>query len=144
MVLDIMEIVVVALAGAIVMGILIYLFKPKRFGDRYVDIKEAPLEINNALKDRTKRRIVRSLKNEKKYLTLIANEIGESVAKTKYHLKEMERLGIITSMKLTRENFFLLTDRGVMCLKALQVYYPKSNFERIVSAAKYGKLRWKK
>ena len=73
------------------------------------------------------------MKSEKKYLTLIAKEINESVAKTKYHLQEMEKLGIIASMKLTREKFFLLTDRGLMCLKALYVYYPKNNLEKIMN-----------
>ena len=140
----ILEIVEAASVGVVALGIVSYMFRPKRYESKYVDIKEAPLEINNALKDKTKRDIIRSLRSEKKYLTLIAKEIGESVAKTKYHLKEMEKLGIITSMKLTRENFFLLTDTGAMCLKALRVYYPKNRFERLINSAKYRKTRWKK
>jgi len=130
-------------ASVTVMSILSYLFKPKHFSEKYVDVKEAPLHINNALKDKTKRDIIRSLRKEKKYLTLIAKEINNSVAKTMYHLQELEKLDIIASMKLTREKFFLLTDRGMMCLKALYIYYPKNNFEKIFNRLKYGQLNWK-
>jgi DNA-binding MarR family transcriptional regulator len=133
----------IAAAAVIIMAFVSYMFRTKRFTEKYVDIKEAPLEINNALKDKTKRNIIRSLQKEKKYLTLIAKEIGESVAKAKYHLKEMEKLGIITSMKLTRENFFLLTDKGIMCLNAIKVYYPKNNFERLINSAKYRRIKWR-
>lgn len=129
--------------GVAFMSVMSYLFRRKHFSEKYVDVKEAPLDINNALKDKTKRDIIRSLRKEKKYLTLIANEINSSVAKTMYHLKELEKLGIIASMKLTREKFFLLTDRGMMCLKALYIYYPKNNFEKIFNRLKYGKLNWK-
>ena len=139
----VLEIVAVASAGVVALAIVSYMFKPKKYGNKYVDIKEAPLEINNAMKDKMKRDIIRSLQKEKKYLTLIAKEVGESVAKTKYHLKEMEKLGIITSMKLTRENFFLLTDTGMMCLKALRVYYPRNRFERLINSANYRRMRWK-
>jgi hypothetical protein len=121
-----------------------YLFKSKQFSGRYVDVKEAPLHINNTLKDETKRLIVRSLKREKKYLTLIAKEIGESVAKTKYHLQELENVGIIGSMKLTREKFFLLTKKGAWCLNAIYIYYPKNNLEKILNSLKIGKLKWDK
>jgi len=125
------------------LSVIVYLFKPKKFSERYVDVKEAPLHINNALKDKTKRDIIRSLRREKKYLTLIAKEIEDSVAKTKYHLYELEKLGIIASMKLTREKFFLLTERGKLCLRAIHIYYPKNNFEKIVSSLKFGHLEWK-
>jgi len=126
-----------------VVWFLLFLFKPKDFSKKYVDIKEVPLHINNALKDKTKRDIIRSLSREKKYLTLIAKETQESVAKTKYHLHELEKLGIIASMKLTREKFFLLTDRGKMCLKAIYLYYPRKNFEKFISNLRYGELKWK-
>ena len=121
-----------------------YLFRSKQFSGRYVDVKEAPLHINNTLKDQTKRLIIRSLKKEKKYLTLIAKEIGESVAKTKYHLQELEKVGIIGSMKLTREKFFLLTTKGQWCLKAIYIYYPKNNLENIINSLKIGELKWDK
>jgi len=124
--------------------LLLYLFKSKNFSRKYVDVKEAPLRINNTLKDETKRLIIRSLKKEKKYLTLIAKEIGESVAKTKYHLQELEKIGAIGSMKLTREKFFLLTDKGHLCLKAIYLYYPKNNFEKMINSLKIGKFKWDK
>ena len=132
-----------ATGSIVVVSVLSYLFKPKQFSEKYVDVKEAPLQINNALKDKTKRDIIRSLRKEKKYLTLIAREINDSVAKTMYHLQELEKLDIIASMKLTREKFFLLTDRGMMCLKALYMYYPKNNFEKIFNRLKYRQFIWK-
>jgi len=121
-----------------------YLFRKKTFSGKYVDVKEAPLNINNTLKDETKRKIIRSLKREKKYLTLIAKEIDHSVAKTKYHLQEMEKLGIIGSMKLSREKFFLLTKKGQLCLDAIYMYYPKNNMEKISNSLRIGKLKWDK
>ncbi len=127
-----------------IFSIIAYLFKTKNFSGRYVDIKEAPLYINNTLKDETKRKIIRTLKKEKKYLTLIAKEVGESVAKTKYHLQELEKIGIIGSMKLTREKFFLLTKKGRWCLKAVYLYYPKTNLERIINSLRIGKFKWDK
>lgn len=127
-----------------IISLLVYLFKSKNFSRRYVDVKEAPLHINNTLKDETKRNIIRSLKKEKKYLTLIAKETGESVAKTKYHLQELEKIGIIGSMKLTREKFFLLTRRGELCLKAIYLYYPKNNLEKLINSLKIGKFKWNK
>jgi len=123
-------------------SIFIYLFKSKNFSGKYVDVKEAPLHINNVLKDDTKRNIIKSLKKEKKYLTLIAREIGDSVAKTKYHLHELEKVGLIGSMKLTREKFFLLTKKGEWCLNAIRIYYPKNNLEKLISEMRIGKLRW--
>lgn len=136
-------IIAAGVGGVAFMSVMTYLFKRKRFSKKYVDIKEAPLQINNVLKDETKRDIIRSLRKEKKYLTLIAKETNSSVAKTMYHLKELEKVDIIASMKLTREKFFLLTDRGMMCLKALYIYYPKNNFEKIFNRLKYGQLNWK-
>ncbi len=134
----------VAIDLIVIISLIAYLFKSKRFSGRYVDVKEAPLYINNTLKDKTKREIIKSLKKEKKYLTLIAKEIGESVAKTKYHLQELEKIGIIGSMKLTREKFFLLTKKGEWCLKAVYLYYPKNNFEKLINSLKIGKLKWDK
>lgn len=93
---------------------------------KYADIKEAPLEINNLLRDELKRKIIRSLSREKKYLSAIASEVGAHVAKTKYHLAELERLGIVAPMRLTREKFFVLTDKGRWCLKAIDKYYPEN------------------
>jgi len=125
-------------------SIFTYLFKSKKLHGKYVDVKEAPLYINNMLKDGTKRLILRSLKEEKKYLTLIAKEIGGSVAKTKYHLQELEKIGIIGSMKLTREKFFLLTGKGEWCLTAIYKYYPKNNFEKMLNSIRTGELKWDK
>jgi DNA-binding transcriptional ArsR family regulator len=122
----------------------IYLLKKKNFLGKYVDVKEAPLNINNTLKDEDKRLIIRSLRHEKKYLTLIAREVGESVAKTTYHLKELENMGIIGSMKLSREKFFLLTKKGQWCLDAIHIYYPKNNLEKLTSTIRIGKLKWNK
>ncbi len=102
----------------------------------YVDIKEAPLEINNALKDESKRKIIRSLRSEKKYLTVIARETNNSVAKIKYHLKELQRLGIVNSMVLTREKFFVLTELGRWCLRAIDFYYPISFWYELKSKFK--------
>jgi len=127
-----------------VISLFAFLFISKRFSGRYVDVKEAPLNINNTLRDETKRLIIKSLKKEKKYLTLIAKEIGESVAKTKYHLQELEKVGIIGSMKLTREKFFLLTPKGDLCLKAIYIYYPRNNMEKIINSLKIGQLKWDK
>jgi len=110
---------------------------------KYTDVKEAPLHINNALKDETKRKIIRSLKNEKKYLTVIAKEVGESVAKAKYHLAELERLGLVSAMQLTREKFFMLTEKGKWCLKAIDVYYPENNFRKLFYKIKRPNLKWK-
>jgi len=123
--------------------ILVYLFKPKNFYRKYVDIKEVPLNVDNALKDVIKRQIMKTLKREKKYLTAIAKEVDHSVAKTKYHLHELEKLGLIASLKLTREKFFLLTERGKVCLNAIYIYYPKNNFEKIVNKMKSPNLKWK-
>jgi hypothetical protein len=128
----------------VIISLFTYLFRSKKFSGRYVDVKEAPLYINNTLKDKTKREIIRSLKKEKKYLTLIAKEIGESVAKTKYHLQELEKRGIIGSMKLTREKFFLLTKKGNWCLSAIYLYYPKNNFEKLINSIRIGNLKWNK
>lgn len=142
---DILIVIGLAVADLVAIGSLFaFLFKSKQFSRRYVDVKEAPLHINNTLKDETKKQIMRSLKREKKYLTLIAKEIGESVAKTKYHLQELEKVGIIGSMKLTREKFFLLTTKGEWCLKAIYIYYPKNNFEKIINSLKIGQLKWDK
>ncbi|MFH1473420.1 MAG: winged helix-turn-helix domain-containing protein [Candidatus Aenigmatarchaeota archaeon] len=144
MVYDTITMLVAAGVGGVAfMSVMSYLFRRKHFSKKYVDIKEAPLQINNVLKDEIKRDIIRNLRKEKKYLTLIAKETNNSVAKTMYHLKELEKVDIIASMKLTREKFFLLTDRGMMCLKALYIYYPKNNFERIFNRLKYGQLNWK-
>ena len=121
-----------------------YLFKGRNFSGKYVDIKEAPISINNTLKDDNKRKIIRSLRREKKYLTLIANEVGQSVAKTKYHLQQLEKAGIIGSMKLTREKFFMLTRKGQWCLDAVHIYYPKNNFEKLTSTLRIGILKWDK
>ncbi|NIO45129.1 MAG: hypothetical protein GTN36_06300 [Candidatus Aenigmarchaeota archaeon] len=128
----------------VIVSVIAYLFRSKNFSGRYVDVKEAPLYINNTLKDATKRSIIRSLKKEKKYLTLIAKEVGESVAKTKYHLQELEKIGIIGSMKLTREKFFLLTKKGSWCLKAIYLYYPKNNFEKMKNSIRIGNFKWDK
>jgi predicted transcriptional regulator len=132
-------------ADAIAVGFLFtYLFKGRNFSGKYVDIKEAPLSINNTLKDDNKRKIILSLRREKKYLTLIANEIGQSVAKTKYHLQQLENAGIIGSMKLTREKFFMLTRKGQWCIDAIHIYYPKNNFEKLLSSLRIGVLKWDK
>ena len=130
----------VALIALVVMGVA--LLMPTRSA-KYVDIKEAPLHINNALKDDTKRRIIRSLKTEKKYLTVIAKQIGESVAKAKYHLAELERLGLVDAMQLSRERFFILTEKGRWCLKAIDFYYPKNNLNRLMKTLRPVSLRWK-
>jgi hypothetical protein len=144
MALDTMTMILIAIAGTVAaISVVIYLFRSKDFSTKYVDIKEAPLHLNNALKDETKRDIIISLRHEKKYLTLIAKETNDSVAKTKYHLNELEKVGIIASMKLTREKFFVLTERGKMCLVAIKLYYPKNNFEKMVNRLKYGQLKWK-
>jgi predicted transcriptional regulator len=134
--------VVLMIADAVaIISMFYYLFKSKNFSGRYVDVKEAPL---HTLKDETKRLIIKSLRKEKKYLTLIAKEIGDSVAKTKYHLQELEKVGIIGSMKLTREKFFLLTKKGEWCLKAIYIYYPKNNMEKILKSLSTGELKWDK
>jgi predicted transcriptional regulator len=109
----------------------------------YTDIKEAPLHINNALKDETKRKILRSLKTEKKYLTVIAGEIGESVAKAKYHLAELERLGLVDAMQLSREKFFVLTEKGRWCVRAIDHYYPKNYLQRVMNKTRSVNLKWK-
>lgn len=137
-------VLLIAVDSVAVISAIAYLFKSKNFSRKYVDVKEAPLRINNVLKDEMKRNIIKSLRSEKKYLTLIAKETGESVAKTKYHLQELEKVGIIGSMKLTREKFFMLTKKGEWCLKAIYIYYPNNNLEKIVNSLRIGKLKWDK
>ncbi len=103
---------------------------------RIIEIQEAPLNISNLLRDPIKRSILRTLKEEKKYVSLISKNIGENAPRTSYHLKQLENAGLLKSFKLTREAYFTLTNKGRWCIDAINFYYPKNTLDRIVIRTK--------
>ena len=116
--------------------ILKFLTKQKKYGEKIIEIKEAPLEISNLLKDSKKRQILRSLQKEKKYVSAISNEINDNAPRIRYHLKQLEKAGLVKSFKLAREAYFFVTKKGVWGVDAINYYYPETNWQLIVSRLK--------
>lgn len=108
----------------------------KNYGQRIIEIKEAPLEISNLLKDNKKRQMLRSLKEEKKYVSAISNEINDNAPRTRYHLKQLEKTGLVKSFKLAREAYFFVTKKGEWAVDAIDFYYPETNWQLILSRVK--------
>jgi DNA-binding transcriptional ArsR family regulator len=132
----------------IAIPIVVYkIFSRKRsYEGRMVEIKEAAVELNNLLKDSVKRNILRALRKQKKYMTAISREIGEDAPRMRYHLKQLEKAGLVRSFKLAREAYFSLTDKGRWSLSAINYYYPTSNAQLIWSRMRKvaGLLKMKK
>ncbi len=112
------------------------LTKKRNYLTKLVEIKEAPLGINNLMKDPVKRAIVRSLKKERKYMSAISREINQNAPMLRYHLKQLEKASILKSFKLARESYFSLTKEGKWCLDAINYYYPETNLQFIVTRMK--------
>ena len=112
------------------------LTKKKHYGQRIIEIKEAPLEISNLLKDGKKRQILRSLQKEKKYVSAISNEINDNAPRTRYHLKQLEKAGLVKSFKLAREAYFFVTKKGEWAIDAIDYYYPETNSQFIAGRIK--------
>jgi len=98
-----------------------------------VEIREAPVGVNNLMRDRIKRDILLSLVEQKKYVSKVGREVGLDPARARHHLKALENYGLVKTIKLTREAYFTLTDKGHWCIKALKKYYPKTVFAWFVS-----------
>ena len=91
------------------------------------------MDISNLLKDVVKRNIIRTLRRERKYVSAISKEIGQNAPRTTYHLKQLEKYGLVKSFKLTRESYFSLTKKGVWCLDVIDYYYPKTNLQFLIT-----------
>lgn len=107
------------------------LMKRRNYSGKISEMKEAPLDISNLLKDHVKRKIIRTLRKERKYVSAISREIHEDAPRTRYHLKQLEKSGLIKSFKLARESYFSLTKKGLWCLNTLEYYYPTTNLQFI-------------
>lgn len=107
------------------------LSRKRSYAGRTVEIKEAGVELNNLLKDAVKRNILRALSKERKYMTAISREIGENAPRMRYHLKQLEKAGLVRSFKLAREAYYSLTDKGRWSLGAINYYYPTTNSQLI-------------
>jgi DNA-binding transcriptional ArsR family regulator len=112
------------------------LTKKRNYFEKMVEIKEAPLEINNMMRDPVKRKIIKALSKEKKYMSAIAKEINENAPLLRYHLKQLEKAHLLKSFKLAREAYFSLTKEGQWCLDAINYYYPRTNIQLILSRLK--------
>lgn len=112
------------------------LTKKRNYSEKMVEIKEAPLEINNIMRDSVKRKIIKALSKEKKYMSAIAKEINENAPLLRYHLKQLEKAHLLKSFKLAREAYFSLTKEGQWCLDAINYYYPRTNLQLILSRLK--------
>jgi predicted transcriptional regulator len=110
--------------------------KKRNYSKKTVEIKEAPLEINNLMRDSVKRNVIRALSKEKKYMTAISKEINENAPRLRYHLKQLEKANLLKSFKLAREAYFSLTKEGQWCLEAINYYYPRTNLQFISSRLK--------
>lgn len=109
------------------------LTKKKSYGEKTPEIREAPLEMSNLLRDPMKRNILRALHKERKYVSIISKEIGENAPRTRYHLAQLEKLKLVASFKLAREVYFTLSKKGEWSLKAINYYYPTTNLQMILS-----------
>ena len=103
------------------------------YRNKTVEIKEAPVGVNNLLRDKIKREILLSLVKNKKYVSRIGREVGSDPARTRHHVKALEHFGLVKTIKLTREAYYTLTEKGMWCIKAIRKYYPKNVFAWIVS-----------
>jgi len=112
------------------------LSKKRNYSEKMIEIKEAPIEINNIMKDSVKRNILRALSKQKKYMTAISKEINENAPLLRYHLKQLEKAHLLKSYKLAREAYFSLTNEGQWCLDAINYYYPRTNLQLIFSRLK--------
>lgn len=119
------------LAILIPLAVFKILTRKKNYSAKMIEIKEAPIEINNLLRDSVKRNILRSLSKEKKYMTAIAEEINENAPRLRYHLKQLEKANILKSFKLARESYFTLSKKGQWCLDAINYYYPTTTLQMI-------------
>jgi len=131
-----LPIVILFLSIVLLSLIIFFLVKKKNYSKKIVEMKQAPLDISNLLKDGVKRHIIRTLRKERKYVSAISKEIGENAPRTTYHLKQLERYGLVKSFKLTRESYFSLTKKGYWCLNVIDFYYPKTNLRFIISRLK--------
>ncbi|HKZ45236.1 MAG TPA: helix-turn-helix domain-containing protein [archaeon] len=114
--------------------VIIFILRRKiNYKDRIIEIKEAPIGINNILRDPIKRGILKILKKDKKYLSRIAMELGLNPARARFHLKQLENFRLLSSYKLARESYYSLTKKGKWCLDAVQKYYPETVFNKIKS-----------
>lgn len=113
-----------------------YLVKKKNYSGIINEMKEAPLGISNLLKDGVKRRIIKTLRKQRKYVSAISKEINENAPRTRYHLKQLEKAGLVKSFKLAREAYFSLTKKGNWCLSVINYYYPPTNLHLLVSRVK--------
>jgi len=120
----------------VILQILKSLTKKKDYGQKTIEIKEAPLEITNLLKDGKKRQILRALEKEKKYMSAISKEINDNAPRTRYHLKQLEKSGLVKSFKLAREAYFFVTEKGKWAVDAINYYYPRTNWQLLISRVK--------
>ena len=143
--IEIPEIVTIALdflPYILILAVLLIFYKTitkkRNYFNKMVEIKEAPININNLMRDSVKRNIIRALKKEKKYMTAISKEINENAPRLRYHLKQLERAHLLKLFKLAREAYFSLTKEGQWCLDAINFYYPTTNLQFISSRLKRG------
>jgi len=120
----------------ILFAVIRFLTKKKDYFGKAIEIKEAPLNISNLLRDHVKRQIIRTLKKQRKYLSSISKEINENAPRTRYHLKQIEKASLVKSFKLARETYFSLTKKGQWCLGAMNFYYPSTNIQLLISRLK--------
>ena len=113
-----------------------YLVKKKNYAGVVIEMKEAPIGISNLLKDGVKRQIIGTLRKQRKYVSAISKEINENAPRTRYHLKQLEKAGLVKSFKLAREAYFSLTKKGQWCLNVANYYYPPTNLHLLVSRLK--------
>jgi DNA-binding transcriptional ArsR family regulator len=121
---------------AILLVIYKVLTKKRNYSEKMVEIKEAPIGINNLMRDSVKRKIIKALSKEKKYMSAIAKEINENAPLLRYHLKQLEKAHLLKSYKLAREAYFSLTKEGQWCLDGINYYYPKTNLKFISTRLK--------
>jgi len=107
--------------------------KKRNYSEKMIEIKEAPIGINNIMRDSVKRKIIRALSKQKKYMTAISREINENAPLLRYHLKQLEKAHLLKSFKLARQAYFSLTKEVQWCLDAINYYYPITNFQFVFS-----------
>ncbi len=103
------------------------------YRNKMIEIREAPVGVNNLLRDRIKREILLTLTQHKKYVSKIGREVGYDPARARHHIKVLESFGLVKTIKLTREAYYTLTEKGMWCIKAIKKYYPKTVFAWIAS-----------
>jgi len=138
---------IIVILSVVLLILIISIFRKKRdYSKKIIEMKHAPLDISNLLKDGVKRQIMRTLKHEKKYVSAIAKEIFENAPRTTYHLKQLEKHGLVKSFRLARENYFFLTKKGLWCIDVIDYYYPKTNIQFLINKFKklLGKFKIKR